>query len=442
MVVPVHINLYDSATYFYITDYYFTYNIMKLNTKILPLVALLPCSVMSPHTQAGGFQLAEYSATGLGRAYSGEAAIADNASSQWRNPALLTYLEGTQVSMGAVYVDPNVDISGSGNEGTSTYTNTSSSDYIDGALIPNIYASYQIDELWTLGFAAGTNYGLKSELSSEFEGSILGDKGELITKEYVVSTGYKATDNIRIGVGVRYITAEGHFGSSVGTNGLAGYGLSQGTTYKYVEGDTTDWGWQAGMTWQIDEKSRLGIAYKSEVDLTLDGDYTSGVTTIDAELDLTLPATAEIAYYYQVDKDLMLSSSINWTDWSTFQSLDASTSAGTQELGEQNWRDNYRFGLGAEYQLNPQWKLRSGLAYDRSAVSDANRKAVIPEVDRYWITLGAGYQVSKQLTIDAGFAYILSEDGAVNDSSGSLANLNATTEGYILATGLQVSYAF
>ena len=61
---------------------------------------------------AAGFQLAEYSATGLGRAFAGEAAIADNASTQARNPAMLAYLEGRQVSAGGIYVMPNVDVVG------------------------------------------------------------------------------------------------------------------------------------------------------------------------------------------------------------------------------------------------------------------------------------------------------------------------------------------
>ncbi len=44
--------------------------------------------------QAAGFQLAESSATGLGRAFAGEAAMADNPAAQGRNPAMLSYLEG------------------------------------------------------------------------------------------------------------------------------------------------------------------------------------------------------------------------------------------------------------------------------------------------------------------------------------------------------------
>lgn len=75
---------------------------MKTNKTLLSCAVAFGLASVSTFTQAAGFQLAEYSATGLGRAYAGEAAMADNASAQWRNPAMLTYLEGTQVSAGAI----------------------------------------------------------------------------------------------------------------------------------------------------------------------------------------------------------------------------------------------------------------------------------------------------------------------------------------------------
>ena len=65
-----------------------------MKKHILSLAVVAAIAAPLSNVQAAGFQLAEYSATGLGRAFAGEAAMADNASAQGRNPALLTYLEG------------------------------------------------------------------------------------------------------------------------------------------------------------------------------------------------------------------------------------------------------------------------------------------------------------------------------------------------------------
>ncbi|MGZ7352732.1 outer membrane protein transport protein, partial [Streptococcus pyogenes] len=68
------------------------------NNKIVYLAVAAALGSLSTSAYSAGFQLAETSATGLGRAFAGEAAMADNASAQFRNPALLSYLADTQVS--------------------------------------------------------------------------------------------------------------------------------------------------------------------------------------------------------------------------------------------------------------------------------------------------------------------------------------------------------
>ena len=61
---------------------------------------------------AAAFQLAEVSTSGLGRAYAGEAAIADNASVVATNPALMSLFKTNQFSVGGVYVDSKIHMSG------------------------------------------------------------------------------------------------------------------------------------------------------------------------------------------------------------------------------------------------------------------------------------------------------------------------------------------
>lgn len=64
---------------------------------------------------AAAFQLAEVSTSGLGMAYAGNAAVADNASVVATNPALMTKFKQVEISAGGVYVDADVDVEGSFN---------------------------------------------------------------------------------------------------------------------------------------------------------------------------------------------------------------------------------------------------------------------------------------------------------------------------------------
>ncbi|MGF1695960.1 outer membrane protein transport protein [Vibrio lamellibrachiae] len=401
---------------------------------------------------AAGFQLAEYSATGLGRAYAGEAAMADNASAQWRNPAMLTYLTGTQISVGAIYVDPNVDVSGQINGAL----DTQSDDFANSAVIPNFYFSHQINEQFVLGVALGTNYGMETELDNDFAASHFGNEAMVKSMEANLNLAYQLNKEISIGGGIRYVMGEGHFGATSPKQSEPT--LPQGTTLKYMEGDDTAWGWQIGTAWQINDDHRVGFAYKSEVELKLEG-YAEGLgfgipssTRDNGYMNLALPATAELASFHQLNEQLAVHASVNWTDWSSFEKLEAHLDTyGTHMVKVENWEDSYRFAVGATYQLNKKIALRSGIAYDMSAVDDKNRTITIPETDRTWLSVGASYEVSSQLSFDGGLTYIFAKDADIKESRGYESDDSAqaiggaftgTTSGSVWLAGIQANYTF
>ncbi|CZF77243.1 outer membrane protein transport protein [Grimontia marina] len=432
--------------------------------KLLPLaIAAALGSLSSTSAIAAGFQLAEYSATGLGRAYAGEAAMADNASAQFRNPAMMTYLDGTQVSTGLIYVDPNVDVEGTNTSLTGDKTATSSKDFADSAFIPNFYFSHQLNEKVYLGLALSSNFGMHTKLDDTFKGTQFGNEASVMTMEINPNIAYKINDQFSVGAGVRYVMGEG----SIGAKSSGGFLAPKGTTLKYMEGDDTTWGWQAGAAWQINEDNRLGFNYRSEVDLDLNG-FAQGwgfnlvngsplqdMIKYDGSMALTLPATADIASFHQLTDTIAVHASINWTDWSTFEKLEAnipSLREPTQLVKQENWKDNYRFAVGATYQLNTKTQLRSGVAYDTSAVDDTNRTITIPETDRLWLSLGAGYNYSENLTLDAGFTYIHAKDANVKEPRNEEleevfpsffgGSFEGQTSGNVWLAGVQATYRF
>ncbi|WP_210444581.1 outer membrane protein transport protein, partial [Vibrio crassostreae] len=391
-------------------------------------------------------------ATGLGRAYAGEAAMADGADAQWRNPAMLTYLEGTQVSVGAIYVDPNIDIDGTSTSMMGKTTSSNSSDFAHSAVIPNFYVSHKYNEKFALGFAAGTNYGMETDLGKDFGGANHGNEASVTTMELNLNAAYQVLESVSLGGGIRYIMAEGSFGAVSTANSLVP--LPAGTPLKYMEGDDTAWGWQIGTAWQINENNRLGFTYKSEVDLTLEG-YAQGFGFNQANpaahkngsMDLALPATAELASFHQLTEKVAVHASVNWTNWSSFKELVADfPGENSVEIKQENWEDNYRFAIGTTYQMTPKLALRSGIAYDTSAVSEEHRTATIPETDRTWLSIGAGYQWSEQLTLDAGFTYILAKDAKMHETDAAADLFGGSFEGEVTGSiwlvGIQANYRF
>ncbi|ASK55785.1 aromatic hydrocarbon degradation protein [Vibrio tarriae] len=432
---------------------------MKTNKILLSCAVAFGLASVSTFTQAAGFQLAEYSATGLGRAYAGEAAMADNASAQWRNPAMLTYLEGTQVSAGAIYVNPNVDVEGTVTHQQLGNTHASSNDFAHDAVIPNFYLSHQLNEQVALGFALGTNYGMETDLGTEFAASHFGNQASVISKEANLNIAYQVLPQLSIGGGVRYVMGEGHFGATAPAKNLIRHPvtnnvmtLPKGTTLKYMEGEDNSWGWQVGSAWQINQDHRVGFAYKSEVVMDFEG-HAEGVSYGSYKpgmMSVTLPATAELASFHQLNDQWAIHASINWTDWSSFKELTTVFPEKSDLIKSENWEDNYRFALGTTYQYDAKLALRAGVAYDTSAVDDKNRTATIPETDRTWVSVGGSYVATPQLTLDAGFTYIFAKDATINeprDASDQTAAaiggaFTGNVSGNVWLIGVQANYRF
>ncbi|MGI2259633.1 outer membrane protein transport protein [Shewanella sp. GXUN23E] len=445
---------------------------MKQRTLTLAVTSAL--LGMTAQVQAAGFQLAEYSATGLGRAYAGEAAMADNAAAQFRNPAMLTYLKGTQVSAGGILVMPNIDIEGHTvavdmtGKPLAAPVATQANDIADAAFVPNFYLSHQLNDDLYLGLALATNFGMATELEDSFKGTQFGNEAAVTTMEINPNIAYRINDQFSVGAGVRMVLGEGSIGAKSSAD-VPMFGVQTGDTLKYMKGDDIAWGWQLGGAWQINADNRIGVNYRSAVDLDLEGHAKGFAFNLAAvkmglapqaeyagSMELTLPATAEIASFHQLTDKFAMHASINWTDWSSFEKLEAEipylVAAPNQLVKQENWRDNYRFAIGGTYQLDDQSVLRAGVAYDKSAVTDANRTLTIPEMDRYWFSLGYGYKYSNNLTLDAGVTYILADESPVteprpgieSDKSSALFGgaFMGSTSGDLLLFGVQASYKF
>ncbi len=158
-------------------------------------------------------------------------------------------------------------------------------------------------------------------------------------------------------------------------------------------------------------------------------------------------ASAEIASFHQLNDQWAVHASVNWTDWSAFEKLEANIPqlGGNKKIKDENWKDNYRFAIGTTYQATNKLVLRSGIAYDTSAVDEVNRTQTIPETDRTWLSVGAGYAWSENLTLDAGFTYIFAKKAHMLEQekdTSFLGQFDGQTSGHIWLAGVQASYRF
>ncbi len=105
----------------------------------------------SPLLLGAGFQLHERSVSGLGRAFSGEAAIADDASVLSSNPAGMILLDDGALSVGLQYIRPDVDVRGIASVRGVGLVPASDTDVASDAFVPYFYYSRKINENLSAG---------------------------------------------------------------------------------------------------------------------------------------------------------------------------------------------------------------------------------------------------------------------------------------------------
>ena len=190
-----------------------------------------------------------------------------------------------------------------------------------------------------------------------------------------------------------------------------------------VKGDDWAFGYNLGAMFQLTPATRLGITYRSELKFELEGKqkFRSQLPGIldnqSIKAVLKTPASASIALSHHVNDKLELLADYTWTDWSvvnTIQLKNKQTGANLSALSY-NFKDTWRIGLGANYQLNNDWKLRVGVARDKAPVkSAADRTMTLPDSDRTWLSLGAKYRISPKMSVDFGYTYLMFADAKTN----------------------------
>ncbi|HIH9250956.1 TPA: long-chain fatty acid transporter FadL [Enterobacter ludwigii] len=442
---------------------------MSQKTLFKKTALAVAVAIVSTSAWSAGFQLNEFSSSGLGRAYSGEGAIADDAGNASRNPALIMMFDRPTFSAGAIFVDPGVDISGRSPTGASLKADN----IAPTAWVPNLHFVAPINDQFGWGASVTSNYGLATEFNNNYAAGAYGGKTDLETLNLNLSGAYRLDNHWSFGVGFDAVYAKakieryaGDLGKVVAGSGalppIPGLaqqvaGIPTDTQIAYLKGDEWGFGWNAGILYEIDKNNRYGLTYRSEVKIDFDGDYKSSLPsaynqilgsfglpmgtdgrTTGGSLSLHLPEMWELSGYNKVAPQWAVHYSLTYTSWSQFQELKATNSNGdTLFYKDESFRDAYRIALGTTYYMDDNWTFRTGIAFDDSPVPADKRSISIPDQDRFWLSAGATYAFNKDASIDAGISYMHGQK--VNFKEGPY---EFSSEGKAWLYGMNFNYAF
>ena len=262
---------------------------------------------------ASSFALIEQSVSGMGSAYAIGSAGIDDASTIYFNPATMSRLPGSNLTGGLQIVNSRTDFKGSaeynpnnpGNGGPwpsaglagAPISGDSKSDLDLTAAIPTGAISHQLNDKTWLGFTINAPFGLKTEYDDDWVGRYSAIKSELLTYNFNPTIAFKVNDHASIGLGVSAMYADGELtqatdigqldffraNATMTPPNLPWFPGAVGTdTYdKKTKMTADDWGFgfNVGFMLQPSDNTRLGLHYRSKIELELEGDAKTPIAT-------------------------------------------------------------------------------------------------------------------------------------------------------------------
>ena len=454
--------------------------------KLSPLVLAAVAAGFSSQAVSSGFALIEQGASGQGVAYAGAAAVGEDASTIFFNPAAMTRLSGQQIVLAGHFIAPTYDFTDRGSTtafGTTILDSTGTAQAPNSgggqsAFVPNLYWAAALDNGLYLGLSVNVPFGLSTDYDNGWIGRYHGLKAEITTINVNPSIAWKATDSVSVGFGLSYqyidvdisnnLDSAIFCGAATQVNPAADCsaytipGNAAQDSLIGLTGDDSSIGWNAGVLFDLSDKSRLGLAYRSAIKHDIEGTATY---TLDSALatavagtpflsttSLTagaeLPETFSVSFVHDYNAKWSLLMDWTYTGWDSLGSIDIVQSGsipGTDPSLELAFHNTNRFSIGGHYKPGNNWIFRAGWAYDEAPVrNDEQRTARVPDNDRRWLSLGFGYEASKAWSFDVGYSHLFISDTGINNASSgtSGATLLGTYEASVDILSAGVNFNF
>ncbi len=420
----------------------------RASRRNFAIIIILAACVLSTGARAAGFYIQEQTAAGVGRAQAGNGVAADDASTVYFNPAGMTELPGVQLDSGIDLIVPSASLSNLGSVDHTPYVpsapvgGNSGGNPGSATPIPDMYMTAEIpDSPVTVGLALTAPFGFATKYAQGGFSRYDSIDTFLETIDFAPTIAVKLSDWLSVGVGLDeqyvYIKLRSALPDPFGVPSPSTDGRLT------LTGHTWSTGFNAGVLLKPGPDTRIGFTYRYGITHNINGSVTlSGLSGPLAAGDiheagaaaLNLPDIITAGVSQQVLPDLKLLGEFDYFTWSNFKAIDIvlANNAGSLDTAE-NYRNTVSAALGAEYQLNEQWKLRGGVKYDETPTVDAYRDTRVPDGNRFWLATGFHYAFSEHIGIDGSYAHIFVTDSPVNVSRSFYQQFGLTTTSVIAA---------
>lgn len=419
---------------------------MTYGTGACTLATAFALLAAAADSKAGAFALYEQGVSGLGNAYAGAAAVAEDASTVWWNPAGMAWLpKGKHFAFAVAFANPSTTFTDKGSVAAAGRPlGNTGGDPSTSATLPSGFFAMDLTERLSIGFGFGVPFGLKTEYDPAWLGRFQGISSEIKTVNFNPSVSYRF-GNMSVGGGINYTTGEINLLSAVNL------GAAEAQNRTNVDGDA--WSFNLGAQANLGADTRLGVHYRSSAKFKTEGDTTFTAPAPQSlngrvKLDVETPDHLAFSVAHRMNA-LQLLADATWWHWSKVDQLplirtDGPSAGATLDTLVLHLQNAWRTSAGTNYKVSEPLTLKLGVAYDKTPVRDAQQRTVrLPDNDRYWISAGVKYLPWKNGVLDVGYTFIKAKDADIaNNQATNRGIVRGTYEATVHLFGLQYQQTF
>ena len=407
-------------------------------------VTIAVALLVSQSVSAAGFYISEVGTPlSLGTAGAANPTNTFSADSSWTNPAGMTGLDKSEILAGFQVVSPKIEFDSSN---ASTGNGGDGGNAGNTVAIPSFFYVNAVTDRLRLGVSSAGLMGGGVDYGDGFTGRYATTLAELGAVGISPAIGFKVNDRFSVGAGVSIIYTR--FDMDVAIN----QGTKPDGKFKIVKAD--DWGYQPylGLTWHVTDRAMLGLVYRAEMDVNLEGDVKihdwrlpvpkPKANSIDVDWDN--PQTAKLGLRFRLDDKNTLFTSAGWEDWSKFSNNTLALEGGAlnPEIRlDRKFDDTWNAGIALAHQEGGH-ATSIGVSYESSPVSDSDRTLDLPFEELYKLSFAYAWEGHKDIDFSLGGTVYLVGDASIDQTSQGVRTKGKYDTNYIVFFGGTVRYRF
>ncbi|MBF0485869.1 MAG: transporter [Candidatus Omnitrophica bacterium] len=395
------------------------------------LIGLSSTQAFAVGSGAYRIEVPDAGAMGMGSAFVGDAS---SPAAVYYNPAGMTQIVKSSVSIGASLIQPKMDH-------TST-TGAKTKEDRDSFVIPNLfYVTHLGMEKVVFGVGATSSWGLGTEWAGDSFARYSSTKTLLQDKDYLITAAYKMSEQVSLALGVVIDD------SSIEKQRKLDQALfgGSGDANAKLKGTDTAPGFLISGMYKLNDQHQFGLTYRSAIHhkytgkLHLDNldtaaanfafgsDFASSSYETNISSKSTIPQALALGYSYKPTEKLKINADIEWTDWSStkHEAVNYTSETNTGKLtflnlgnpANRDWHSAWALSLGGEYKVDDRLRLRSGYFYHQSPIPEATWDTCLPDANSHSIAAGFGYDITKALTFDLAYSAMFFDAHSIKNNS-------------------------